>query len=263
MSHPEYFFMFKPVRDEEGLQRLKQILRNNCIFATNKDELNDPLESMSYKISLGVCGAGYTFGCGHEYHIVSDEKNKYRILSLSEDVHSPLMWAHYADEQRGCCLMFESNKTFRNARQIEYTDQVQVFSEGETPEFDFPTLARESLFIKMKDWAYEKEWRYIEEAERGFIRFKKKELAAVIVGYKMPWELRQEIDSWCKKRKTPCFCTSVLQIDSKIIFFPTDMREPDFEFGCMRDEVKERYSSRVYELFTWLNHETMEKWNTY
>ena len=263
MAHPEYFFKFKPVRSEEELRRLEDIVMNNRIYATNKDHLNDPLESMSFKIELAVVGGGYAYSCGHEHTIVLEEKNKYRILSLSTDVHSPLMWAHYANEQRGACLMFKGNKTFKDARPIEYTDKVKIFSEGDTPDFDLPTLARESLFVKMKVWSYEKEWRLVEKEQPGLIKSDEDELAAVIVGYQMPWEKRQKIDSWCKERKTPCFCTSVLQIDSRIVFFPTEMKEPDFEFGIIRNEVEKIYPDCVYSLFTWLNEATMNKWKWY
>lgn len=241
--------------------RFEQTLLENCIFMPSISMLNDPLESMTYKITLGVAGGGYTSSCGHEHPIVTDAKNKYRVLSLSKDIHSPLMWAHYANDYTGICIIFYAGKTFERAKQVHYTNRAIFFDEGDFEELD--DVAYESLFEKMKDWRYEKEWRLVEKAEPGLLYYNEDELVGIVVGHRMPREMSMMINTKCAKKNIPCFSTSVLQYDSQIIFYPTNMEAPYFDFCSIRDEVKENYSAKIYRLFAELNRKQMQKWKGY
>ncbi len=258
MSEERYFYKFKSIITALDLCRLEKTLSENCIYMPNIEKLNDPLESMTYKISMGVAGGGYTSDCGREHPIVSDAKNKYRVLSLSEDIHSPLMWAHYANNYSGICLIYSRDKTFSGAIKLSYTDQPKYLNEGDFEELD--DVAFESLKEKMLDWSYEKEWRLIQKEEPGYLFYGYDELIGVVVGRNMHKEMIKTIARWCASRKTPCFCTDVLQYDSQIIFFPADLEDPDFDFGLLRNDVKNNYPEGVYDLFAYLNSDQMKKW---
>ncbi len=259
MIVPKYLYKFKPMKSAIDMCRFEQILCDSCIYMPNIHKLNDPLESMTYKITLGIAGGSYTTSCGHEHPIVADAKNRYRVLSLSKDIHSPLMWAHYADDYTGICFIFSSKKTFTKAKQVQYTNQAKYLDEGDFVELD--DVAYESLFEKRKDWAYEKEWRLVEKSEPGLLHFDKDELIGIVVGHKMPQEMSAMINKKCTERRVPCFTTSVLQYDSQIVFFPIDLETGDFyEFGYLRDEVKANYTAHTYKLFAELNRKQMEKW---
>lgn len=258
MSRPQYLFKFKSIDTAIDLCRFEQILCDNVIFLPNKEMLNDPLESMTYRITLCHAGGSYITDHGHEDSYVTEAKNQYRILSLSRSIHSPLMWAHYANNYTGACLIFSGDKTFSKAKKVKYTNQARYLDEGDFEEID--DVALDSLFEKMKDWSYEKEWRYIEKEKPGLIHFNREELVGVVVGHNMPQEIRKTISERCEEWSIPCFCTSVLLYDSKIIFFPENMGKAEFEFWSMRDRIREEYSSEVFDLFAKLNKKQMKKW---
>ena len=258
MADIKFLYKFKPINTAIDLCRFEKTISENCIYMPNIEMLNDPLESMTYKISLGVAGGGYTSSCGHEHPIVSDAKNKYRILSLTEDIHSPLMWAHYGYNYTGICLIYSTNKTFSEAIKVNYTDQARYLDEGDFDELD--DVACDSLKEKMMDWSYEKEWRLIQKEEPGYLYYGYEELIGVVVGRKMHQEIKNVINGWCIARETPCLCTDVLQYDSQIYFYPADMENPDFEFGYIRNTVKKEYPADMFKLFAYLNRKQMEKW---
>lgn len=106
------------------------------------------------------------------------------IFSLTEDCCNELMWAHYGDSSKGIALGFESIPGSKLADsqkcvKVEYSDEMPSFSdlnfeintqinfgkENRTKlSFNDPSFKR-IISNKTTNWAYEKEWRYVEEAE--------------------------------------------------------------------------------------------------
>jgi hypothetical protein len=88
------------------------------------------------------------------------------ILSLSEDLLNPLLWAHYADAHRGFALEFDANHPFFDRRR---TDKDEFYhlrkvtyahrtSEGRTL---VDITAEDLLLTKAPSWSYEAEWRML------------------------------------------------------------------------------------------------------
>lgn len=109
------------------------------------------------------------------------------IFSLSETDTNQLMWAHYAGESRGLAIGFEVIEGSMLADEkhciaVNYQDELPEFKADELMSdmhmsfgkegakiavqvpFNDPTF-RACVSTKPTDWAYEKEWRYIEETD--------------------------------------------------------------------------------------------------
>ena len=134
--------------------------------------LNDPMEANALQVYLDCVGAGYTFDCGKVHPIIEEWQNRYRILSVSAIPDSPIMWAHYASGYSGCCLIYSTKKTFSKIEPIIYTDITFSLSDEDFMDEDIPSEAiEESLRFKHKDWAYENEWRLIQNEDAGFLNY--------------------------------------------------------------------------------------------
>lgn len=112
-----------------------------------------------------------------------------KVACFSEDVISPLMWSHYADSHRGFALRYDV-KSFNscNSDDCEYAQYCHsssiplfpVYYKNKRPDTtpyacacalgvkndiigidDYYPIPLLPLIQKGKDWAYEKEWRYI------------------------------------------------------------------------------------------------------
>ena len=88
------------------------------------------------------------------------------ILSLSEDVSNPLLWAHYADAHKGLALEFEAHHAYFERRRSDEDDLYHLrpvtyahrTSEGRTlSDLDGNDL----LVTKAPTWSYEAEWRML------------------------------------------------------------------------------------------------------
>jgi len=89
-------------------------------------------------------------------------------LSLSEEQHDSVMWAHYAEQGHGLVLEFDTTHSFfsqspktgktRRLQKVEYFDgQIEELMEA-------PLKA---LISKTTNWAYEKEWRLVLERDEA------------------------------------------------------------------------------------------------
>lgn len=102
----------------------------------------------------------------------------FRVLCLSEDLYSPQMWAHYADNFKGFCIEYDFNQkiieksddlinlypVFYSKNLPDLSDSLISYDEGKDYvdlNFIFVSLIKES------DWNYEKEWRYVCHKNNG------------------------------------------------------------------------------------------------
>jgi len=122
------------------------------------------------------------------------------ICCFSQHDDVPLLWAHYADGDRGVCLKFDMMEDwsfFTAPIVVDYVDNI--------PSFDFlfhrrqPGALVQFFFgTKMSDWQYEKEIRVAKTGtlylqHRGNICFDKRCLVEVIFGIRTPEDKMQEI----------------------------------------------------------------------
>lgn len=112
---------------------------------------------------------------------LEDRRNSLGIFSMAEAADNVLMWAHYGAEHQGLCIGFkvaegtalaDPNRCFpvRYATSLPgfgdggLITELQLFADGQTEagvSLSDPTF-RAAISTKSPDWAYEREWRYVE-----------------------------------------------------------------------------------------------------
>lgn len=101
--------------------------------------------------------------------VIQDATQNFNIMEMAQYIRKSifctcfsttydniLMWSHYADQHRGCCIAFKTDNL--NLRQVEYVDKR-------------PLVCSDDIKSKMKfilkkhtNWSYEREWRYLKVA---------------------------------------------------------------------------------------------------
>lgn len=117
-------------------------------------ELNDPMEG-AFVIT------GDRRKVDNEWlRLLRSEKNDLRICSLSRSYNNILMWAHYADSNRGCCIECEvtSSPDLVENVPVEYSPHIEPVDNLE------PVLAAKRILSrKLECWKYEDEVRYLKQ----------------------------------------------------------------------------------------------------
>lgn len=160
-------------------------LLGNYLWLTNPVDFNDPFD----------CNRSMIFN----YQFTEEERNKKRnhfdnigITSFSENKFCQLMWAHYAGNYNGIVLKFKA-KNFSNLkkesqfeqiklRKVIYPEKFEPFAAG----FSFSNELM--LFIKTKNWEYEKEWRLVAELKEPtnrYLRFDAEALEEIYIGHNL------------------------------------------------------------------------------
>ena len=98
-------------------------------------------------------------------HAVIDmlKKDSTGFCCLTDTYESLPMWAHYANNHTGCCLVFDFSKypnqateedtfPFHHMKKVEYRENLPTYNMGR-PWHDY--------FYKSNEWQYEHEWRAI------------------------------------------------------------------------------------------------------
>lgn len=122
------------------------------------------------------------------------------ICSMSIKLDDILMWAHYADNNRGICLVFDKEKINQDIsgdkEMVNYSNSIANVSfktNGDLGELIYDT---EFYFNKFDNWNYEKEFRFVRrfnekipqsKIERA-IPFQENALIGIILGEKFPKE---------------------------------------------------------------------------
>ncbi|MBN2881807.1 DUF2971 domain-containing protein [Candidatus Woesearchaeota archaeon] len=232
-----------------------QILINNTLYFSSPQTLNDPLDSrfkveinnpknfseetrkmireswfyndeISYKLKdanllladIDHQKSFFSFLIGYLQDVYSG------ICCFSQKIEDNLLWAHYADEARGLCFVFDKEKLFnsiaKNINRKLYLlrkDSIDYRGVGsanitllENGEIEYTT---KHLFSKTNHWSHEKEYRVICEIKEGnkffplapveFNRFKifdEECLKYVVLGERMRREHAEMVMNICKSR---------------------------------------------------------------
>lgn len=140
-SRPNCYYKYRSL---ENLERFLSIIIDHKLYGALYSEMNDPME--------GYYQYNPTFDHTIIDYIVSGKQKTY-ICSLSLSGNIGLMWTHYADENRGCCLEVEvTSKTWRKI-DVDYSEHMLDLTLG--------TKVDDILRVKAKMWEYEQEVRYL------------------------------------------------------------------------------------------------------
>lgn len=138
-----------------------------------------------------------------------DWAQRHRVYCLTADGESPAMWAHYGNDHRGLCLVYELRPGPREydlwPGPVEYREQRPVF---EAVELAVGGEAMERMFVegfhvKAMDWAFEKEWRLLRKSSEPELAIRPEFLTGVVLGAKMPPADRAFVISLLRRRRLP------------------------------------------------------------
>jgi Protein of unknown function (DUF2971) len=128
--------------------------------------------------------------------------SKSSVLCLSDAPAQILMWSHYADAHRGCCLQFSTKqKLFGGARRVHYPRRYPNVRFLDCVD-DHAKFVHTTYLTKSKLWKYEKEWRVIGD-EPGLYSYNPDALIGIIFGSRMKPEHQDLIRRLARMRKTP------------------------------------------------------------
>lgn len=141
----ETYFKYRSLKD---FKRFLQILIYRELYGSKFNELNDPMEgyfNYSDQIDIETRKA-----------MLKKRSNTY-ICSVSKKSNIGIMWSHYADEHKGCCIEFEVTSKWKKI-EVEYLDEMPIL--------DANTQIEDILKCKSKQWEYEEEIRFIKPVEK-------------------------------------------------------------------------------------------------
>lgn len=157
-----------------------EALKNNYLYASNRFEMNDDFDCLEQLIDMNDLPDEYIFRFYQGFHDdkyiyanFEDLRKSFRkhkainyyggfgIVSLSENLFSPTMWAHYANSNHGFAVKFNLenfHERMLGPFPINYRSDwkpIRLIDVDERFAFLYMTN------IKSLDWKYEKEWRFI------------------------------------------------------------------------------------------------------
>ena len=153
------------------------ILIYKRLYLASYSELNDPME-VAYRIKNNV-----KYDCSW-LQMLRSEKNDIHICSLSKSYDNILMWSHYADSHKGCCIELEvTSETGITETPVSYVDTIKDVAGA-----DYRDEAYQILSRKIRCWDYEKEVRFLKEIPLNshISKYLKIKIFRIYLGCKMP-----------------------------------------------------------------------------
>lgn len=162
---------------------LADILLKKRLYAAPYFDLNDPMEGQYLMSSNG--------GIDQDMEeMLKSAKEKIRICSLSNNPDNPLMWAHYAEGNKGLVIGLDVVDNDCEVHPVIYDGPLKINRNNFAANSVIEILRR-----KLIAWEYEEE-------ERVFIRgkhFVEIELHEIILGSRMSNQDKGFIKDFCKK----------------------------------------------------------------
>jgi hypothetical protein len=186
MEIPKRLYKYRPF-DKFAIA---SILNSELYFAP-ANQLNDPYDCM-FRESLGEVS-------GIETHSLDIMRKAQGVLSFSAKSSSPTMFAHYASNHTGICMIFDPAKDqsfFRGLERVKYPPEWKQVTQQEIDDFSWPRM----LFEKAPDWSYEEEWRIISAPPRA-AKVDRSALVGVVQGMNMSQHDRELLTKLIEGRR--------------------------------------------------------------
>lgn len=223
---PTFVYKYKSLQTAKNLEHSYDLIVENKIKYSTPDKFNDPFElhveirlpesaeEREEKVMQIASNQGRkpeavrrTMESGGFTEIV--EKSLYeqgvlrvRLLSVSANYSDPAMWAYYADNHKGVCIVMTNDVMYQNPHEMTYPDQPPVMIYDSS----MKDKMHEVLFCKSNSWLHEKEWRYIVPAEEldetdGIDKLPEDMIVGVILGLRIEKWKHNLIEHWLSTRK--------------------------------------------------------------
>lgn len=172
------------------------------IYCPTFSEMNDPMES-SYRIS-----SRFQANPNSEKSRIRVQAalGKVGIASMSEIHDHEPMWAHYADQFKGMCVQYSTNRLLKGLSKdiaitrMMYSEKEPVLLDDSSTSID---RARLCLSSKTVRWASEREWRIFKE-ERGEASYgDQKPITGILLGARISSQDEERVIDTCKMLNVP------------------------------------------------------------
>lgn len=184
--HPQRLYMYFKADGAE------KFLENHNLKLSDPRTCNDPFEcAIGYNTSLKTTGFKDLYPNYEPLNErdILDLKIKWweahknlRISCFTEKATNILMWAYYAEGQKGICIEFDPSKNplfFENMREVKYRTQLATIGKDAGNEWNYSEI----LITKAKQWQHEKEWRVIcDDLHGDFFLISPQAITSVIFG---------------------------------------------------------------------------------
>jgi Protein of unknown function (DUF2971) len=221
MERPKYFFKFRRWRTDQQVgadgvvvsrNYTEELLRDGVFFCSSPWSFDDPHDNDLGAMTTGgprdierfifgnigdivrasrLTGSSNLIELSQSEHLSAKSairnaaqrkaRRDSRVLCFSEAWDDELMWAFYADNHRGLCLVFDAqHEFFASAQRVHY-----VHSPVEAENMKGPPDPY--ALVKSTAWAFQREWRMVlkaAEAAGDKLAFPRGALKAVIFGYR-------------------------------------------------------------------------------
>lgn len=178
---PKIVFKYRSLKETDDFVRFLDIVKNNRLYMPTVEQLNDPFEG------------GYVECLSEKLNAeMKDMKAKHRVLSLSANCFSTLMWSNYASEEYGVCIGFYSSDSFSGIHRIEYLAANDTKKQWIA--FEKTTIEEHEFKFKTKEWEYEEEYRIENCGNSEYFKFNHDEIACIIIGRKIKDNVREVLD---------------------------------------------------------------------
>ncbi|WP_190275153.1 DUF2971 domain-containing protein [Collimonas fungivorans] len=202
--YPEFFYKYRSISkkfdeiaDDHAIQALFKSYGNfsgrknfNDLFDSKIDlakptpqqfkALRNHIHKAQKHIFDGLTKSGKFTQAGHGHlndleQMFNELIDSYAVYSLSAKATSNLMWAHYADSHRGFCIEFRSQ--YIQALPVTYSDNIAKLEMIDLFRLQLSTVDENelgkkvvaALRVKLKEWSYEDEYRYLANDENSRI----------------------------------------------------------------------------------------------
>lgn len=177
-------------------------LINGYIYCPAFSEMNDPMES-SHRIS-----SRFQANPNSEKSRIRVQAalGKVGIASMSEIHDHEPMWAHYADQFKGMCVQYSTNRLLKGLSKdiaitrMMYSEKEPVLLDDSSTSID---RARLCLSSKTVRWASEREWRIFKE-ERGEASYgDQKPITGILLGSRISSQDEERVIDACRRLNVP------------------------------------------------------------
>ena len=151
-------YKFRSFTDKKSFDYVCNIIKSGKFFCSKLWDLNDPMEGV-YSSNLPQGKRGIEIS-----KKIFDEKNKYVICSFSKAgaLNDPRLWGHYANGFKGIAIEIEVDPS--GVIEVEYVSKKDLFID--TCENNHSEIAKKVIIKKLKVWDYEKECRFLYQADK-------------------------------------------------------------------------------------------------
>lgn len=217
-------------------KRVEPIIKNNEVYLCPLDKQNDPFE-FAFLDDFGEVvkqvpelRQGSDITCMNYALMIEDVWNKMReelysykskmsIACFCEDKDNLLLWAHYANNNKGFCIEYSLLDLLEYFQcfllPVVYRDTLPVLpGPGKLSPY---RLALERISTKSDVWSYEKEWRIIkciEPSEKHCVEFPKP--TAIYLGSNATKRLENKLLELCVEKKISLYKMTVDRYSYKL-----------------------------------------------